>query len=249
MPYTRQELETYQWYQDRIEARRNEYLTYLEESKSEQEDNEIRQHMVDGNGVLLSFENIDDEVRLKEPFRRAGLDEPDQRIVKSNEYSLFSKGQGFDIAIDTEISQLIDIPRNLPTLPLANAPQENLLEPKLFLEADSDGTITTPIILTPSRKVPRERTDGYTIDLVNGDIIAPSDWNNSNVNTEEDNIENYLQVYYLENNVRRQFPNFNIFNSYIGTLLSSYIEHEIILVEKDELDLIPLGTPMKYNTR
>ena len=152
MPYRRQELETYQWYQDRIEARRNEYLTYFEESKSEQEDSP-RQHMVDENGVLLSFENIDDEVRLKEPFRRAGLDTPDQRIVKSNEYSLFSKGQGFDIVIDTEISQLIDIPRNLPTLPLANAPQENLLEPKLFLEADSDGTITTPIILTPSRNL------------------------------------------------------------------------------------------------
>ena len=52
MPYTRQELETYQWYQDRIEARRNEYLTYLEESKSEQEDNP-RQHMVEENGVFF----------------------------------------------------------------------------------------------------------------------------------------------------------------------------------------------------
>ena len=72
---------------------------------------------------------------------------------------------------------------------------------------------------------------------------------NTEVNTEEDNIENYLQVYYLENNIRRQFPNFNIFNSYIGTLLSSYVEHEIILVEKKDLDLIPLGAPMNYNTR
>ena len=60
-------------------------------------------------------------------------------------------------------------------------------------------------------------------------------------------IDNYLQVYYIENNRRRQFPNFNIFNSYVGTLLSSYIEHEIILVEKKELDIITLGVPMGYN--
>ena len=71
MPYTREELEKYQWYQDRIKARRDEYNTYLKESQEEQDDNP-RQHMVDENGVLLSFENIDDEVRLKEPFRRAG---------------------------------------------------------------------------------------------------------------------------------------------------------------------------------
>ena len=58
MPYTRKELENYQWYQDRIKARRDEYNTYLQESKDEQEDNP-RQHMVDVNGVLLSFENID----------------------------------------------------------------------------------------------------------------------------------------------------------------------------------------------
>ena len=32
-------------------------------------------------------------------------------------------------------------------------------------------------------------------------------------------------VYYLENNIRRQFPNFNIFNSYVGTLFSLYIEN------------------------
>jgi hypothetical protein len=249
MPYTRAELENYQWYQDRVEARRDEYITYLQESQDEQEDNEIRQHMVDENGVLLSFENIDDKVRLQEPFRRAGLDTPDQHIIKTNQYTVFSKGQKFDITIDTEISNLTNSPRNIPTLTLANAPQENLLEPKLFLEPDSDGSITTPILRPPSRHDPRERTNGYTIDLVNGDIIAPSDWNNPSVNTQEDTIENYLQVYYLENNVRRQFPNFNIFNSYIGTLLSSNFEHEIILVEKEELDFIPLGTPMNYNTK
>ena len=248
MPYTRQELETYQWYQDRIEARQNEYLTYLKESQDEQEENE-RQHMVDENGVLLSFENIDDEVRLKEPFRRAGLDDDDQRIKKTNQYPTYVKGQKFDITVDTTINKLIPTKTSLPLIKLTNSPQENLLEPKLNDEPDSDGTITTPILLTPSRKVPKIRTNGYTIELVDGDIIAPNGWNNPEINTEEEMVDNYLQVYYMENNRRRQFPNFNIFNSYIGTLLSSYIEHEIILVEKDELDLIPLGTPMKYNTR
>ena len=248
MPYTRKELENYQWYQDRIKARRDEYNTYLQESKDEQEDNP-RQHMVDENGVLLSLENIDDEVRLQEPFRRAGLDDDDQRIKKTNQYPLFSKGQKFDITIDTEFSQLIEKPTSLPSVRLFDAPQENLLEPKLFDDPDSDGTVSTPILLTPSRKFPNERTDGYTINLVNGDIIATPDWNNPNINTDEDSIENYLQVYYLENNLRRQFPNFNIFNSYVGSLFSSYLEHEIILIEKRDLDFIPLGTPMRYNTR
>ncbi len=205
--------------------------------------------MVDENGVLLSFENIDDEVRLKEPFRRAGLDSPEQHIVRPNQYPLFSKGQKFDITIDTKFSQLIETPTSLSRVRLFDAPNHNLLEPKLTNEPDDDGTILTPSLLTPSRKIPNERTDGYTIDLVNGDIIASSDWNNPSVNTQEETIENYLQVYYLENNVRKQFPNFHIFNSYIGTLLSSFIEHEILLVEKEDLDFIPLGTPMKYNTR
>jgi len=248
MPYTREELENYQWYQDRVKARRDEYNTYLKESKDEQEDNP-RQHMVDENGVLLSFENIDDEVRLQEPFRRAGLDDDEQRIKIINQYPLFSKGQRFDITIDTELSQLIQKPTSLPSVRLFDAPQENLLEPKLFDEPDSDGTVSTPILLTPSRKIPNERTDGYTIDLVNGDIIATADWNNTTVDAEEDIIENYLEIWYLEGNVRRQFPDLNIFNSYIGTLFSSHIEHEIILVDRNDLDFIPLGTPMKYNTR
>ena len=161
MPYTRAELENYQWYQDRVEARRDEYITYLQESQDEQEDNEIRQHMVDENGVLLSFENIDDKVRLQEPFRRAGLDTPDQSIVKTNQYPTYLKGQKFDSTIDTKINKLISTRNSLPLIKLANSPQENLLEPKLTDEPDSDGTITTPILLTPSRKVPRERTDGY----------------------------------------------------------------------------------------
>ena len=57
----------------------------------------------------------------------------------------------------------------------------------------------------------------------------------------------YLQVYYLENNVRRQFPTQEILNSYVGLLLSSYIELEILVVEREDLDSIPLGSPMIYN--
>ena len=248
MPYTRTELENYQWYQDKIKARRDKYNSYLEESKTEQGAEEIN-HMVDRNGTLLSFENIDDEVRLKEPFRRAGLDEPEQYIVKTNQYRLFSKGQKFDMTIDTKISQLMQKSTSLPSVRFANAPNDNALEPKLYNDPDSDGTIISPTLLTPSRKIPRERTDGYTIDLVNGDIIATGDWFETEVDTEEEQIDNYLQVWYLENNVRKQFPDFHTLNSYVGTLLSSFIELEIILVEKQDLDLIPLGTPMKYNTR
>ena len=83
--------------------------------------------------------------------------------------------------------------------------------------------------------------------MVNGDIIAPKGWDEVIVSTNEEKIDNYLQVYYLENNVRRQFPTQEIFNSYIGTLLSSFIELEIIVVEKEDLDSIPLGSPMVYN--
>jgi hypothetical protein len=249
MPYTRTELENYQWYQDKIEARRDEYNSYLKEVETEQVDDETINHNVDENGVLLSFENIDDEVRLQEPFRRAGLDRPDQYIVRPNQYPKYNKGQKFDATIDTNIKQLILKASKLPSVRLANAPNENALEPKLFNDPDYDGTILSPTALTPSRKVPRERTDGYTIDLVNGDIVATKDWFETEVDTEEEQIDNYLQVWYLEDNIRRQFPDLHIFNSYIGTLLSSFIELEILLIEKEDLDLIPIGTPMKYNTR
>ncbi len=249
MPYTRAELENYQWYQDRVIARRDEYNSYLNEVETEQAENEVRKHIVDENGTLLSFENIDDEVRLQEPFRRAGLDRDDHYIVKPNQYPKYNKGQKFDVTINTTINQLISNETSLPTVSLSNAPQENLLEPKLNTEPDEDGTILTPNLLTPSRKVPNERTNGYTIDLVNGDIIAPIGWNNSTTNTTEEKTDNYLQVYYLENNRRRQFPTLHILNSYIGTLLSSFLEFEIIQIEKQELDLILIGTPMTYNTR
>ena len=86
MPYTREELEKYQWYQTRKEARRNEYNTYLDEVQQDQVDNETRNHIVDENGILLSFENIDDDVRLNEPFKRAGLDREDHNIIKPNQW-------------------------------------------------------------------------------------------------------------------------------------------------------------------
>jgi len=247
MPYTREELENYQWYQNRKEARKNEYNTYLDEVQQDQVDNQTRNHIVDENGVLLSFENIDDDVRLNEPFKRAGLDREDHNIVKPNQYPVYSSGEKFNLTIDTTIDELVNQPTSLPTIRLANQPQDNVLEPRLFQNVDDDGTIVTPTLLTPSRKTPDERTNGYTIDLVNGDIIAPNGWNEVLVSTDEEKIDNYLQVYYLENNVRRQFPTQEIFNSYVGTLLSSYIELEILVVEREDLDSIPLGSPMVYN--
>jgi len=247
VPYTREELENYQWYQDRKKARQDEYNLYLDEVQQDQIDNEIRNHIIDENGTLLTFENINDEVRLKEPFKRAGLDREDQYIIKPNQYPVYSSGEKFNLTIDTRIDELVNQPTSLPTIRLANQPQDNVLEPRLFQNVDNDGTIVTPTLLTPSRKTPDERTNGYTIDLVNGDIIAPNGWNEVLVSTDEEKIDNYLQVYYLENNVRRQFPTQEILNSYVGTLLSSYIELEILVVEREDLDSIPLGSPMIYN--
>jgi hypothetical protein len=247
VPYTREELENYQWYQDRKKARQDEYNLYLDEAQQDQIDNEIRNHIIDENGTLLSFENINDEVRLKEPFKRAGLDREDQNIIKPNQYPVYSSGEKFNLTIDTRIDELVNQPTSLPTIRLANQPQDNVLEPRLFQNVDDDGTIVTPTLLTPSRKTPDERTNGYTIDLVNGDIIAPNGWNEVLVSTDEEKIDNYLQVYYLENNVRRQFPTQEILNSYVGTLLSPYIELEILVVEREDLDSIPLGSPMIYN--
>jgi hypothetical protein len=247
VPYTREELENYQWYQDRKKARQDEYNLYLDEAQQDQIDNEIRNHIIDENGTLLSFENINDEVRLKEPFKRAGLDREDQNIIKPNQYPVYSSGEKFNLTIDTRIDELVNQPTSLPTIRLATQPQDNVLEPRLFQNVDDDGTIVTPTLLTPSRKTPDERTNGYTIDLVNGDIIAPNGWNEVLVSTDEEKIDNYLQVYYLENNVRRQFPTQEILNSYVGTLLSSYIELEILVVEREDLDSIPLGSPMIYN--
>ena len=190
MPYTQEELQNYQWYQDRKEARKNEYNTYLDEVQQDQVDNETRNHIVDGNGTLLSFENIDDDVRLNEPFKRAGLDREDHNIVNPNQYPVYSTGEKFNLTIDTTIDELVNQPTSLPTIRLANQPQDNVLEPRLFQNVDEDGTIVTPTLLTPSRKTPDERTNGYTIDLVNGDIIAPNGWNEVSVSTDEEKIDN-----------------------------------------------------------
>ena len=247
MPYTREELENYQWYQDRLQSRKNSYDAYLEEVQQEQVDNEVRNHIVDDNGTLLSFENINDDVRLQEPFKRAGLDREDHYIVHPNLYPVYTKGQRFELTIDTNIQELSNVPTSLPSVRLFNSPQENLIKSLVYTQPDTDGTLLSPLLLTPSREVPDVRTDGYTISLVNGDIIAPSGWNEITIDTNEDKIDNYLEVYYLENNVRRQFPTQKILNSYIGTLLSTFVEQEIIVIEKEDLNSIPLGSPMDYN--
>jgi hypothetical protein len=36
VPYTREELENYQWYQDRKKARQDEYNLYLDEAQQDQ---------------------------------------------------------------------------------------------------------------------------------------------------------------------------------------------------------------------
>ena len=247
MPYTREELENYQWYQDRLQARKDSYDAYLEEVQQDQIDNETRNHIVDDNGTLLSFENINDDVRLQEPFRRAGLDREDHYIVHSNLYPVYTKGQRFELTIDTNIRELSNTPSSLPNVRLFNPPQENLIKSIVYTKPDTDGTLLSPLLLTPSREIPNVRTDGYTITLTNGDIIAPSGWNEITIDTSEDKIDNYLEVYYLENNVRRQFPNQKVLNSYIGILLSTFVEQEIIVIEKEDLNLIPYGSPMDYN--
>ena len=254
MPYTQEELQNYQWYQDRKEARKNEYNTYLDEVQQDQVDNETRNHIVDENGVLLSFENIDDDVRLNEPFKRAGLDREDHNIVNPNQYPVYSTGEKFNLTIDTTIDELVNQPTSLPTIRLANQPQDNVLEPRLFQNVDDyNAGINTVGFTTFSKngihkfKLLKEQLTLSDINVVNGDIIAPNGWNEVSVSTDEEKIDNYLQVYYLENNVRRQFPTQEILNSYVGLLLSSYIELEILVVEREDLDSIPLGSPMIYN--
>ena len=61
MPYTQEELQNYQWYQDRIENRKVEYQNYLKQIEETQTENQVRNHITDENGVLLSFEDIDDD--------------------------------------------------------------------------------------------------------------------------------------------------------------------------------------------
>ena len=134
---------------------------------------------------------------------------------------------------------MVNQPTSLPTIRLANQPQDNVLEQRLFQNVDDDGTIVTPTLLTPSRKTPDERTNGYTIDLVNGDVIGASNWNTN---------EGFgLNLYFLEENRKRRFPSMKVFKSYVGTLITRQYEQEIIIINEDDLDLILNGKPMQFN--
>ena len=83
MPYTEEELKSYQFYLDRIENQRQKYTDYLSDPRvfSESQRNHI---VVSGSNTLISFEDIDEERRKQSPFRRVGLDRDDQNVVKSN---------------------------------------------------------------------------------------------------------------------------------------------------------------------
>ena len=47
MPYTQEELQNYQWYQDRIENRKVEYQNYLKQIEETQTENQVRNHITD----------------------------------------------------------------------------------------------------------------------------------------------------------------------------------------------------------
>ena len=116
----------------------------------------------------------------------------------------------------------------LPTVQLFDYPNDNVLNP---VKIDNNGETIRPTLLTPSRTKPNERTNGYTIDLVNGDIIAIDGWT-------ETQSELGLDIYYLENNRKRRFPTMKILNSYRGTLLGPHTDLEVIVIEKEDLDFI-----------
>ena len=238
MPYTEEELKSYQFHLDRIENQRQKYQDYLADPTifSESSRNHI---VVSGSNTLISFEDIDEERRKQSPFRRVGLDESNHNIKKINQYPTFYKGERYENTIESEIDSLIPIAPSLPTVQLANAPNDNVLNPS---KKSSSGITITPTLLTPSRTKPNERTDGYTIDLVNGDIIALEGWT-------ESQSEHGLQVYYLEKNRKRRFPTMKILNSYRGTLLGPHIDLEILVIEKDNLDFILSGQPMEFNAK
>ena len=237
MPYTEEELKSYQFYLDRIENQRQKYTDYFSDPRvfSESQRNHI---VVSGSNTLISFEDIDEERRKQSPFRRVGLDRDDQNVVKSNLYPTFHKGEKYDNTIDGEIDSLIPQAPDLPTAQLSNAPNDNVLNPSRI---DDDGTTISPQLLSPSRTKPNERTDGYTIDLVNGDIIGLDGW-------EESQTEFGLDVYYLQKNRKRRFPNMKILQSHINNLLGPNIDLEIILIEKEDLDFILSAEPMEFNT-
>jgi len=238
MPYTKEELKAYQFHLDRVQNQRLKYNEYLDDPTISAPSS--RNHIVaSGSNTLISFEDIDEEKRKQSPFRRVGLDADNHKIEKVNQYPTFYKDEKYDNTIESEINSLIPTPPSLPTVQLANAPNDNVLNPS---KKSSSGITITPTLLTPSRTKPNERTDGYTIDLLNGDIIALEGWT-------ESQSEHGLQVYYLEKNRKRRFPTMKILNSYRGTLLGPHMDLEILVIEKDELDFILSGQPMEFNTK
>ena len=238
MPYTKEELKAYQFHLDRVQNQRQKYNDYLDDPTISAQSS--RNHIVaSGSNTLISFEDIDEEKRKQSPFRRVGLDAENHKIEKVNQYPTFYKDEKYENTIESEINSLIPTPPSLPTVQLANAPNDNVLNPS---KKSSSGITITPTLLTPSRTKPNERTNGYTIDLVNGDIIALEGWT-------ESQSEHGLQVYYLEKNRKRRFPTMKILNSYRGTLLGPHMDLEILVIEKDESDFILSGQPMEFNTK
>ena len=238
MPYNKEELKAYQFHLDRVQNQRQKYIDYLDDPTISAPSN--RNHIVvSGSNTLISFEDINEERRKQAPFRRVGLDKPNHNIEKINQYPTFYNDERYENTIENEINSLIPTPPSLPTVQLANAPNDNVLNPS---KIGSNGVTITPTLLTPSRTKPNERTDGYTIDLVNGDVIALEGWS-------ETQSEHGLQVYYLEKNRKRRFPTMKILNSYRGTLYSSLIDLEILVIEKEDLDYILSGQPMEFNTK
>jgi hypothetical protein len=238
MPYTKEELKAYQFHLDRVQNQRQKYNDYLDDPTISAQSS--RNHIVaSGSNTLISFEDIDEEKRKQSPFRRVGLDAENHKIEKVNQYPTFYKDEKYENTIESEINSLIPTPPSLPTVQLANAPNDNVLNPS---KKSSSGITITPTLLTPSRTKPNERTDGYTIDLLNGDIIALEGWT-------ESQSEHGLQVYYLEKNRKRRFPTMKILNSYRGTLLGPHMDLEILVIEKDALDFILSGQPMEFNTK
>jgi hypothetical protein len=241
MPYTKEELKTYQYHLNRAENQRQKYQDYLDDQNISQTSE--RNHLVaSGSDVLISFEDIDEGRRKQSPFGRIGLSRDDHKVFKTNVYPEFYKGEKSETTIDTDIDSLIIKAPALRSVRLHNAPNNNILKPLLTGELDETGTSFRPSLLTPSRETPKVRTDGYTIDLINGDIIGSPEA----LDGEEPELG--LEIYYLENNRRRRFPNYDILFSYVGTLLSSNIELEVLIIIKDDIDNILIGTPMEFNT-
>ena len=231
MPFTEQELQNYQFYLQLKEERDKKYQDFYEEAISES-DSTTRNHLlVKDTNTLYSFEDIDEERRKEAPFGRIGLDDPNHYVHKVNRYPTFEKGEKLEKVIDTEINSLIPLAPSLPTIRLYNSPNNNVLSPK------KNGVGFT--ILGPSRELPNVRTNGYTIDLVNGDVIGASNWNTN---------EGFgLNLYFLEENRKRRFPSMKVFKSYVGTLITRQYEQEIIIINEDDLDLILNGKPMQFN--